>query len=167
MSLKNHVCRALITACLACLAAAGCSRHEPVRSIPEVDAEAAQVQVYPLQNPAVRVLRERSTEQREAGDLRGALDSNAAALELAPENPLLMQDRAELHLLDGDYREALRLAQKSWQLGPRVGPLCERNWNTIALAAPRVGNDEAALEARRRVTDCSLPPVPHVDDQVP
>jgi tetratricopeptide (TPR) repeat protein len=140
-----------------------CSRHQPVPvpEIPDVDEDNAQLQVYPHQDPAVENLMQRAAALRERGDLDGAIDAVNQALELAPRDPELLQEMAELRLLDGDFRMANRLARESWVLGPRVGPLCERNWHTIALAAPRVGDQQGALEAATELPRCAAAAVPH------
>lgn len=164
---SRFFCTRAICAALICVGLAGCFGREPVREIPSVDEEAAQLQVYPLQNPAVQRLRDQSLAQRENGQVGDAMRTLSEALALAPRDPLLLQDMAELKLLDGKYRQADRLARESWDLGPRVGPLCERNWNTVALAAPRIGDQHGAWEAADQLPRCKLPPVLHVDDQVP
>lgn len=144
-----------------------CSRHEPVPEIPGVDEDNAQLQVYPLQNPAVENLMQHATMLRESGDIDGAIKTVDQALELAPRDPQLLQEMAELQLLDGDFKKADRLARQSYALGPKVGPLCERNWNTVALAAPRIGDDQGAWEAARQFPQCSVAPVLHGDDSLP
>ncbi len=152
-------------ACLGLLACFG--GQEPVREIPDVDADNAQLQVYPLQDPAVEILMQHATTLRERGDIDGAKKTVNQALAIAPRDPAVLQEMAELQLLDGDFRSANRLARQSFSLGPKIGPLCERNWNTIALAAPRIGDDQGAREAAREFPQCAVEPVPHIDDSLP
>ena len=74
------------------------------------------------------------------------------AIKLNPESPDLLQDRAEMAIRLKDYAAAEQLAHQSWSLGPKLGPLCARNWQTIV---------EMRLQARdrpvrtRRASGCS------------
>lgn len=138
-----------------------------MRNIPEVDAENAQLEVSPLQDPAVQILMQHATVLRERGDVDGAIKTLEQALAITPGDPEVLQEMAELQLLDGDFKSANRLARQSFSLGPKIGPLCERNWNTIALAAPRIGDDQGAREAAQAFPQCAVEAVPHVDDSLP
>ena len=150
-----------------CCGMLACFGNEPVREIPGVDEENAQLQVYPLQNRAVENLMQQAAMLRERGDIDGAIETLDQALELAPRDPEVLQEMAELQLLDGDFKKANRLARRSYVLGPKVGPLCERNWNTVTLAAPRIGDHQGAREAARQFPQCAVAPVPHGDDSLP
>ena len=150
-----------------CCGVAACHRAQPVREIPDVDADNAQLAVSPLQNPAVERMMQDAATLRERGDIDGAIKTVNQALAVAPRDPEVLQEMAELQLLDGDFKSANRLARQSISLGPKIGPLCERNWNTVALAAPRIGDDRGAREAAQELPQCAVDPVPHVDDSLP
>jgi len=150
-----------------CCGVAACHRSQPVKEIPDVDADNAQVAVSPFQNPAVERMMQDAATLRQRGDIDGAMKIVNQALGIAPRDPEVLQEMAELELLDGDFKSANRLARESFSLGPKIGPLCERNWNTVALAAPRIGDDRGAQEAAQEFPKCAVDPVPHVDDSLP
>ena len=53
------------------------------------------------------------------------------ALALSPEDPALLQERAEIAVLQKDLDKAGALASNAYALGAKVGPLCRRHWATI------------------------------------
>lgn len=116
------------------------------------------VDVTPLRDPviadlcdtAIRFEAERAFAQADA-----ALDR---ALALTPSDPELTQWRAELALAQGRYDDAVRLANTSWETGPRLGGLCRRNWTAIRIARELSGYPEAATAADRQVARCTVEP---------
>lgn len=106
--------------------------------IAEVRARAAaaddSIEVQPLLDPVAVDLREAAAMHERHGDLRAADAALVQALELVPDAPELLQWRAELALAMGRLDDAVQLANASWELGPRVGNLCRRNWIAIQLA---------------------------------
>ncbi len=150
---------------------AACSTQEPVpvdeRSVyrSEIEriehevraparAEGAGVQVYPLRNPGVSELREQAAAAERDGDLEQAAMLLERAMRLAPQDPELMQHMAEVQLARGDYEQALSLASRSYDSGPKVGELCARNWRTISLAREHLGNSAGAVIAEARAAEC-------------
>lgn len=117
-------------------------------------AAGAGVQVFPLQNPAVKELLA-SARQSESGR---RYDQAATALERAlriePRDPEILQQMAEVQWQKEDYQQALNFAIRSYDSGPRVGEICARNWHTIALARARLGDNPGAADARRRAGEC-------------
>lgn len=114
------------------------------------------IEVAPLQDAERAHRLDQVRSHRDRGDLDQARAAAAAALAEAPADPVLLQEAAELALLAGDWPQAVELAGRSYEVGPRVGELCRRNWLTIAAArAALAGADEVALE---RLAQCSPPP---------
>jgi len=142
------------------LAACAASRPAPVEDrdtshsrVP--DAEAKQgVQVFPLRNPAVVQL----TDDAKAAEKAGHLDQSASLLERAlriqPRDPQLLQNMAEVQLQKQDYQQALSFAVRSWEIGPRVGEICVRNWRTIGAAKRYLGDRDGSVDADRHLDEC-------------
>ena len=122
-----------------------------------------ELAVQPLRDPQVEDLRERAQQARAAGNAAAAGDALNQALLLVPEDPAVLQERAEVALLQGDYARAETLAQRAFQLGSQVGPLCRMHWETVrqvrqhelAVLAPlpaRHTPEDAARHAARAAT---------------
>ena len=118
------------------------------------------IEVRPLADPLVDDLVEAAIEQERQQDWAAADASLKQALELSPDDPTLLQWRAEMALAMGQLDAAVQLANTSWELGPRLGSLCRRNWATIGLARALSDLPEAAETARRQGDKCTpTPPV--------
>jgi tetratricopeptide (TPR) repeat protein len=122
--------------------------REPARE------DSAGVQVFPLQNPAVKELLADARSAEEAGDYDRAGSLLERALRIQPRDPETLQGMAELHLQKQDYQQALNFATRSFEIGPRVGEICSRNWRTIAVSRERMGDPGGAKEAEQRATVC-------------
>ena len=116
------------------------------------------LQVYPLRNPAVRELERAADAARAEGRLDRAEALLERALRIEDRDPELLQRMAELQLSRGDWEQAESYAMRSWELGPQVGDICRRNWQTMALARERDGEVIAAARARERLAICPLEP---------
>ena len=122
-----------------------------------VDA-ADGLDVTPLRDPAVTDLRDaaiRFEAERAFDQADAALDR---ALALTPNDPELTQWRAELALAQGRYDDAVRLANASWETGPRLGGLCRRNWTAIRIARELSGYPDAATAAAAQIARCTVEP---------
>ncbi len=112
----------------------GPSPEELVGEIRNAGATApGELDVQPLRDPMVEDLRAQATrfeQQKRYADAAAALDK---ALALSPEDPALMQERAEIAVLQKDLDKAGALARNAYALGAKVGPLCRRHWLTIRL----------------------------------
>jgi len=120
------------------------------------EQEKSAIDVNPLRDPGVAALQDAAE-----GDLRTGKYSEAAtkldqAMKLSPDSPDLLQDRAELAIHLKDYASAEKLAHRSWELGPRLGPLCARNWQTIAEMRQHAGDDAGAASATKWVQQCHV-----------
>ncbi len=154
-----------LTTGLAAVILAACAVQPPApvedRSVAEqVRAPAAEqprgLQVYPLRNPAVTELTEAATAAEHEGDLERATMLLERALRIEPRDPELLQHMAEIQLEKRSWEQAESHASRSFDVGPRVGELCQRNWRTMALARERQGRDDAARQARERLEQCRV-----------
>ena len=116
--------------------------------------ESAGVQVYSLQNPAVKQLTAQAEGAERSGDLDLATGYIERALRIQPQDPQLLQHMAELKLQKEDYQQALNFAVRSYDTGPRVGEICSRNWRTISVAREHLRDSNGASEAEARATQC-------------
>lgn len=123
-----------------------------------VEADDAIV-VEPLPDPEIEDLRVTAHEAMALRDLELAARSLAQALEIRPGRPDLLQLRAEVALGQQLLDEAERYAIASFENGPRLGPLCRRNWAAIQLAREVRGNITAAETARAQSQRCTAEPV--------
>jgi tetratricopeptide (TPR) repeat protein len=116
--------------------------------------ESAGVQVFPLQNPAVVQLTEDAREAEHAGQYDQASVLLERALRIQPRDPQILQQMAEVKLQEDDYQQALNFAVRSYDTGPRVGEICNRNWRTISVAREHLKDENGAREAERRAGQC-------------
>lgn len=112
------------------------------------------VQVYSLQNPAVKQLTAQAQGAERAGDLDQASGYLERALRIEPRDPQLLQHMAEIKLQTEDYQQALNFAVRSYDIGPRVGEICSRNWRTISVAREHLNDANGANEAEERAGQC-------------
>jgi Flp pilus assembly protein TadD len=133
------------------------------RTVQEKVREPAQqqrggVQVFPLQNPAVKELLKQAEQAESVGDFDNAAVSIERALRIQPRDPELLQRMAEVQLQKKDYQQALNFASRSYDSGPRVGELCNRNWRTMSVAQSAMGDNRSAGMAEMRANDCNNQP---------
>ncbi len=122
-------------------------------------ADERELAVVPLRDPQVEDLRETAAAALARRDLGAAADALNQALLLVPDDPALLQERAEVALLASDLPRAENLAQRAIDLGSAAGPLCRRHWETlhqireyrlrispsVPVAAAEQANQKAAL----------------------
>ena len=128
----------------------------------QVRAPAAEqsrgLQVYPLRNPAVTELSDAALAAEQQGDLDQAALLLERALRIQPRDPELLQHMAEIRLERGEWEQAESFASRSFDVGPRLGELCQRNWRTIALSRERLARFDEAANARERLQACQIEP---------
>jgi Flp pilus assembly protein TadD len=161
----------LTTALIALLAACSSTEPPPPKAakvsqrdwVSHVRAEAAQiassVEVVPLVDPELDDLRAAARTQESSGDVESATKTIEQALALHPQDPALLQWRAELALAVTAWKDAERIAQRSYDLGPRLGEICVRNWLTIEAARTERGDKPGAASAAAQVANCQVKPV--------
>ncbi|HMA98851.1 MAG TPA: tetratricopeptide repeat protein [Wenzhouxiangella sp.] len=162
-------CRLLLIFLL-CVAT-GCATQAPAPvderiADEQVRAPAAEqargLQVFALRNPAVTDLSEAAREAESSDDLNRAAMLLERALRIEPRDPELLQQMAELRLDQGRWQQAESHARRSFDVGPRVGELCQRNWRTVAVAMERQNQPEAARSASERLQACQIEAPPRL-----
>lgn len=119
-----------------------------------------ELNVQPLRDPQVEDLREQAQQaeaQHRAADAAAALDR---AIALVPDDPALLQERAEAALLLHDPATAERLARDAEARGAHVGPLCRRHWATVEQTRLLAGDAPGAAAAHARIAACTVAPPP-------
>ncbi len=116
--------------------------------------ESEGVQVFPLQNPAVKELLADAGNAESTGDYNQAAVLLERALRIQPRDPEILQQMAEVQLQKQDYEQALNFAVRSYDIGPRVGEICNRNWRTISVAREHLGDRNGSVEAEQRASTC-------------
>lgn len=114
-----------------------------------------ELAVQPLRDPQVEDLRETAQHARASRNVAGAAEALNQALLLVPEDPAVLQERAEVALLQGDYARADTLAQRAFQLGSQVGPLCRQHWETVRQVRQHELAVQPALPARHTPEDAA------------
>lgn len=125
------------------------------------DVDSSELDVKPIRDPQVEDLREDAERLEQAGQYDQAAASLDHALQINPDDPALLQERAEAALLTKDLDTAERLARQAIEHGSKVGPLCRRHWETIAqvrLARPTPIDVPGAgvADARRERDACTV-----------
>lgn len=123
-----------------------------VREPAKQDSEG--VQVFPLQNAAVKELMADAGTAESMGDYGQAATLLERALRIQPRDPEILQSLAEVQLQIRDYGQALSFATRSYDLGPRVGEICSRNWHTISVSREHLGDHSGSTEAAAKARAC-------------
>ena len=116
----------------------------------------SELAVQPLRDPQVEDLREDAATAIAARDYTAAANALNQALLIVAEDPAILQERAEVALLLSDFERAETLAQRGFDLGSKVGPLCRRHWATIEQARLARGEAEGAASARLQIEACTV-----------
>ena len=115
-----------------------------------------ELAVQPLRDPMVEDLRQSATRleaQQHYVEAAAALDK---ALAIVPEDPALLQERAEAALLLKDPATAEALARRAYGLGAKVGPLCRRHWTTVRQTRLLAGDAAGAAQALTQAEACKV-----------
>lgn len=112
------------------------------------------VQVFPLQNSAVKELLADAGNAESTGDYNQASVLLERALRIEPRDPEILQQMAEIQLQKLDYSQALNFAVRSYDVGPRVGEICNRNWRTISVAKEHLDDPNGSVQAEQRASTC-------------
>lgn len=75
------------------------------------------------------------------------------ALETLPDDPYLLQVRAESALQQGDLTAAESFARRAAAAGSQAGPNCRRHWETVVQAVAAQSLDGDALAAAKTSRD--------------
>ncbi len=124
------------------------------------DREKSIIDVNPLRDPGVTALQDAAQHDEQAGKYADAAVKLDQAIALSPQSPDLLQERAEVAVRLKNFAAAEKLAHQSWSLGPKLGPLCARNWQTIVEMRLQAGDQPGAATARKWVQQCHKAGVP-------
>ena len=116
----------------------------------------AELSVQPLRDPMVEDLRQRAVRlqaQQQYAEAAAALDQ---ALAIVPDDPALLQERAEAAILLQAMAQAEQLARRADALGAKVGPLCRRHWATVQQARLVAGDAGGAAAAKAKIAACKV-----------
>jgi len=116
------------------------------------------VQVQPLRDPAIDGFLKQAHDAEAAKDFAKAIDAGNSALKLAPDAPDILQYLAELDIARGNWLPGEQLAIKSFTLGPKVGSLCARNWQTVVEARAAMNDAATVAQAKQRLKECRVAP---------
>ena len=158
----------------ACSQSAPPAKAAPAATRPDVkiDADAAaivariraagaqfdsSVEVKPLRDAAVEGLLKQAHDYEAQQQAGPALDAVAKALKIAPNAPDILQYQAELQVEAGEWKLAAASAQRSYDLGPKVGALCARNLQTLVETRSLLGDPTDANLARQQLSSCRVP----------
>ncbi|GAB3315583.1 tetratricopeptide repeat protein [Luteimonas notoginsengisoli] len=173
MSIRIHAVARRCALSAVVLVLAACATSEPVppppapltaatpqQQVAAVRAAAGdgegELAIQPLRDPKVEGLREQASRlesQQHYADAASALDQ---ALEIVPDDPALLQERAEAALLLGDPAKAEALARRAFETGSQVGPLCRRHWATLEQARLLAGDAAGAAAAKAHIDQCTV-----------
>ena len=117
-----------------------------------------ELQVFGVRNPAVAALGREAAQAEEKGDLERAEMLLERALRIDGRDPAILQQMAELQLTRGRLDQAASYAQRSFELGPQVGEICQRSLRTLIVVHERAAAWEEARKARDRLAGCRVAP---------
>ena len=119
-----------------------------------------ELNVQPLRDTMVEDLRRQAAELERKHLYRASADALDRAIAINPEDPALLQERAEAAVLLRDFDGAETLAQRAYAQGAQVGPLCRRHWATIEQVRKARGDAAGATAARTKLDACTVAPPP-------
>jgi Flp pilus assembly protein TadD len=160
---------ALFTTLCALAACASTPVESPTPAVPQVapeqrlsaviaaaGADDRELAVQPLRDPEVEDLRITATRAVATRDYASAADALNQALLIVADDPAVLQERAEVALLQSDFARAETLSQRALELGSKVGPLCRRHWATVEQARLALGRAEPAASAHAQIETCTV-----------
>jgi hypothetical protein len=115
-----------------------------------------ELAVQPLRDSMVEGLRDEAAQRERAHDYAGAAAALDQALAVTPEDPAVLQERAEAAVLLREFAAAEAFAHKAWTLGAQVGPLCRRHWATIEQVRLARADAAGARSARTQLEACTV-----------
>ena len=127
----------MLASCTSAPPALEWSGPAPEQLVAEIRAagafEKGELDVQPLRDPMVEDLRMQAAQFESARRYPDAAVALDKAIAIAPQDPALLQERAEVAVLQKNLDQAAVLARDAYALGGKVGPLCRRHWATIRL----------------------------------
>ncbi len=117
-----------------------------------------ELQVFGVRNPAVAALGREAEAAERSGDLDRALSLLERALRIDGRDPEILQQMAEIHLAQGRLDQAGSFASRAYELGPRVGEICQRSLRTLMVVSERSGHWDDAWGAYSKLPECRVAP---------
>ena len=117
----------------------------------------SSVEVHPLRDPSIDGLVDQARKLEAQQQASPALDKVGEALKIAPNSPDLLQYQAELYVQTSNWTGAVASAQKSYDLGPKVGALCAKNLQTLIEAGNAQSNAGMMTDAKQKMAGCKVP----------
>jgi len=115
-----------------------------------------ELSIKPLRDPMVEGLRGQAQQAERAHRYEDAAKALDEALAIVGDDPAVLQERAEVALLAGDFANAETIALRAHGVGAQVGPLCRRHWATIRIAREQRQDVAGAAEAQRQFDACKV-----------
>ena len=157
-------------ACIAVLSMSACAPVQPVEpAAPAVSPQQRlsavlaaaggddkELSVQPLRDPEVEDLRAKAAQAMSAHDYASAAEALNQVLLIVADDPAVLQERAEVALVQGEYERAETLAQRAIELGSAVGPLCRRHWATVEQAQQARGLATEAAASHAKIAGCTV-----------
>jgi tetratricopeptide (TPR) repeat protein len=104
-------------------------------------------------NRAVIALLDLAQRDNDSGRREAAGASLERALRIEPRNPWLWHELAQLRLIEGQYAQAITLAQKSTSFAGEERHLQALNWRVIGNAQVAQGDAPGAQQAFNKATE--------------
>lgn len=117
-----------------------------------------ELQVFGVRNPAVAALGRQARAAEDSENLERAEMLLERALRIDGRDPAILQQMAEVQLARGRLDQAGSFAQRSFELGPQVGEICQRSLRTLVVVHERNGAWDQAQQARGRLENCRIAP---------
>ncbi len=141
-------------------AAAAPPRVTPTQALNAVlavaKADDRELAIQPVRDPEVEDLREISVAAQRRADWKASAEALNQALLISPEDPAVLQERAEVALALGEWERAETLSRKALDLGSKTGPLCRRHWATIEQSQLARNEDQNAASAHVQIAACTV-----------
>ena len=154
--MKHRYCLFLAAAWLLSLAGCSSAPTSPGAAAPQAGEGAiAEPAPKPVMsgNPAVIALLDRAQLENAGGHRETAGASLERALRIEPRNPWLWHELAQLRLTQGQYAQAITLAQKSTSFAGGERHLQALNWRLIGNARVAQGDSSRAEQAFKLATE--------------
>jgi tetratricopeptide (TPR) repeat protein len=116
----------------------------------------SDLEVHPLRDPAVDGLMQQARSQEIQQHYDQAMALAERALTLSHGSPEIIQYQAELEIGHKHYEAAAKLAQQSYDHGPKNGSLCARNMQTLIEARNALQDSAGAVQAKARLPSCRV-----------
>ena len=119
-------------------------------------ADDRELAVQPLRDPQIEDLRADGRRFEREGKYAESAAVLDHALAIVPDDPALLQERAEAAILLGDFAAADKFAKRAFELGAQVGPLCRRHWATLQQVRLHDGDAQGAADAQAQIAGCKV-----------